>query len=99
MSDTAKSVVLLAKSCRPVAEPVEVKTTCRPCWLVSAIHWLTALEAQLEPAPEIWAWLLAAPAGTAAAISARHPARAPGPLAGRAGSLIVTPGGFSRGSA
>ncbi len=55
MSETAKSVVTLVKSLRPWAEPVDVKTTCRPFGVTSAIHWLTALALQLEPDPVICA--------------------------------------------
>src|ERR1700730_16756058 len=62
MSDTAKSLVLLRKSARPCAEPVAVKTTCRPCDEASVTHWLTALYAQLDPVPVISAGLPAAPA-------------------------------------
>src|SRR4051794_36338003 len=70
MSLTAKSVVFLAKSCRPVAEPVEVNTTFQLYLLdTSATHWLIALAVQLEPEPVIDAWLEAAETG-AVAVSA-----------------------------
>ena len=49
MSLTAKSTVFEAKSLRPCADPLGVNTTCRPLLCTSAIHWLTALAAQLEP--------------------------------------------------
>src|SRR5262245_10286872 len=53
MSVTAKSLVLNAKSFRPAAEPVEVYTTCRPCWVVSLTHWLTAFALHDEPVPSM----------------------------------------------
>ena len=51
MSLTAKSVVLLAKSLRPWADPLAVNTTWSPLDCTSAIHWLTAFELQLDPDP------------------------------------------------
>ena len=48
MSLTPKSVVRFAKSLRPMAEPLGVKTTCKPFDCTSAIHWLTAFELQLD---------------------------------------------------
>src|SRR4029077_8160908 len=59
MSETAKSVVLNAKSLRPCADPFAVKTTCKPLGCTSAIHWFTALELQLDPEPWIRAWAAA----------------------------------------
>src|ERR1700760_3165 len=78
MSLTPKSVVPLAKSVRPCAEPKDVKSTCRPFDLTSATHVLTAFAAQLDPEPEISACETAACAlGPSAAIplaSAANPA-------------------------
>src|SRR4051794_26351987 len=65
MSVTAKSVMPLAKSLRPWAEPLPVKSTRRPLLAdTSDTHWLTALAAQDDPVPEICSWLGPARAGS-----------------------------------
>src|SRR5512142_2739544 len=60
MSLTAKSVILLAKSLRPWADPLPVKTTCRPDDDTSDTHWFTAFADHEDPVPWISAWLVAA---------------------------------------